>query len=160
MTTEVHSADATRTLGAELARICRPGDLIILEGPLGAGKTTFVQGMGIGLEVDGPVTSPTFVIARSHAVRGDFPPLVHVDAYRLANLDDVDALDLDTSLDESVTVVEWGVDWVEHLSQEYLHIRIDLDPADENSRRFSFMSKGQSWTGRVAALTAVSENNA
>ena len=98
---------AMRDLGRELAARLRAGDLVILTGPLGAGKTTLVQGIGEGLEVRGPVTSPTFVIARVHPARaGSGPSLVHADAYRLGSVIEVDDLDLDTA--NSVTVVEWG----------------------------------------------------
>lgn len=160
MITESHSVDETRTLGAALATACRAGDLIILEGPLGAGKTAFVQGIGVGLETVEPVTSPTFVIARTHRSSGSRPPLVHVDAYRLSGLDDVDALDLDASMEESVTVVEWGVDRVEQLAQSHLRIKIELLESDENARRFTFSAEGESWASRLAALTNVSGNNA
>src|ERR1700704_5729814 len=102
-----------RALGRRLAAVLRPGDLVILAGPLGAGKTTLVQGIGTGLGVRGPVTSPTFVIARVHPSLVGGPSLVHVDAYRLGDALEVDDLDLDASLAESVTVVEWGEGKVE-----------------------------------------------
>src|SRR4051795_4971836 len=95
-------------LGERLSALLRAGDLVVLTGDLGAGKTTLTQGLGAGLGVRGQVASPTFIIARVHPPLADGPALVHVDAYRLGSLDEVDALDLDTSLDESVTVVEWG----------------------------------------------------
>ncbi|WP_182173628.1 tRNA (adenosine(37)-N6)-threonylcarbamoyltransferase complex ATPase subunit type 1 TsaE [Flaviflexus equikiangi] len=116
------SADDTRDIGRRLAGHVRAGDLIMLAGPLGAGKTTFVQGLADGLGVSGRVTSPTFVI--SHVHRGN-PDLVHVDAYRLDSLDDVDALDLDTSLEDSVTVVEWGRGKADSLSADRLEIDIE-----------------------------------
>ncbi|MGO1401215.1 MAG: tRNA (adenosine(37)-N6)-threonylcarbamoyltransferase complex ATPase subunit type 1 TsaE [Flaviflexus sp.] len=129
------SADDMRAIGAKIATHVGAGDLIMLSGPLGAGKTTFVQGLAEGLGVRGRVTSPTFVI--SHVHRGE-PDLVHVDAYRLESLDDVDALDLDTSLEESVTVVEWGRGKTDGLSEDRLEIEIhretgaaaDEDPED------------------------------
>src|ERR1700749_3216919 len=99
---------AMRDLGRELAGRLRAGDLVILTGPLGAGKTTLVQGIGAGLGVRGPVTSPTFVIARVHPSLTGGPALVHADAYRLNSPAEVDDLDLDASLETSVTVVEWG----------------------------------------------------
>ncbi|MFP5373027.1 MAG: tRNA (adenosine(37)-N6)-threonylcarbamoyltransferase complex ATPase subunit type 1 TsaE, partial [Actinomycetes bacterium] len=111
----------TRALGQALARVFRPGDLVVLAGPLGAGKTALTQGIGEGLGVGEPVTSPTFVIARVH--RGGRIPLVHVDAYRLGSVADVDDLDLDASAAESVTVVEWGQGLVEQLADEHLEIR-------------------------------------
>ena len=103
------TADDTRSFGAALGRALRAGDLLVLTGDLGAGKTTLTQGIGEGLGVRGPITSPTFVIARVHPSLVSGPPLVHVDAYRLpdgaSGLDELDALDLDSSLEESVTVV-------------------------------------------------------
>src|SRR6516164_7471009 len=99
-----------RALGRRLASVLRPGDLVILAGPLGAGKTTLVQGIGAGLGVRGPVTSPTFVIARVHPVVGDpdpgRPALVHADAYRLGSISELDDLDLDMDVASAVTVVE------------------------------------------------------
>src|SRR5947207_6410831 len=96
-----------RALGRRLAAGLRPGDLVILSGALGAGKTTLVQGIGEGLGVRGPVTSPTFVIARIHPSLAGGPALVHADAYRLSGPAEVDDLDLDQAMAESVTVVEW-----------------------------------------------------
>ena len=115
-------ADRLRDLGADLGAVLRAGDLVLLDGPLGAGKTTLAQGIGRALAVRGTVTSPTFVIARSH--RGPGPTLVHVDAYRLGSSLEVDDLDLDTDLDTAVTVVEWGTDKVEGLAEERLEVRI------------------------------------
>ena len=106
---EVPTAADMHALGRRLARLLRAGDLVVLAGDLGAGKTTLTQGLGAGLGVRGDVTSPTFVIARVHRVaRRRARPLVHVDAYRLGSLAEVDDLDLDASLEDSVTVVEWG----------------------------------------------------
>src|SRR5205085_5609114 len=107
---------------ARVAQQLRAGDLVVLAGGLGAGKTTFVQGVGAELGVDGAVVSPTFVIARVH--RGGRVPLVHVDAYRLGSVAEVDDLDLDASLDESVTVVEWGDGLVDELADDRLHVQI------------------------------------
>ena len=104
----VASADDMRALGRRLAAMLRPGDLVVLNGALGTGKTTLVQGIGAGLGVRGPVTSPTFVIARVHPSLTGGPALVHADAYRLTTPAEVDDLDLDASLETSVTVVEWG----------------------------------------------------
>lgn len=117
-------ADATREFGRALASVLRAGDLIVLTGDLGAGKTTLTQGIGQGLDIRGRVASPTFVIAREHPPLGDGPALVHVDAYRLGSLDDVDALDLDASLAESVTVVEWGEGLVDSLARDRLEITL------------------------------------
>ena len=114
-TSLVADADAMRALGAQVALSCRAGDVVVLTGPLGAGKTTFTQGLAVGLEVSGAVTSPTFVIARVHRSTVGGPDLVHVDAYRLGGLAELDDLDLDASLEESVTVVEWGEGLAERL---------------------------------------------
>ncbi|GAA4287696.1 tRNA (adenosine(37)-N6)-threonylcarbamoyltransferase complex ATPase subunit type 1 TsaE [Georgenia daeguensis] len=122
LTLTLPDADATRDLGRRLAAVLRAGDLVLLSGDLGAGKTTLTQGIGAGLGVRGQVASPTFIIARVHPALGDGPDLVHVDAYRLGSLDEVDALDLDTSLEDSVTVVEWGAGKVESLSADRLEI--------------------------------------
>jgi tRNA threonylcarbamoyladenosine biosynthesis protein TsaE len=122
-------ADATRAFGRALADVLRAGDLVVLTGDLGAGKTTLTQGIGAGLGVRGQVASPTFIIAREHpplprpdGTRG--PALVHVDAYRLSSLDEVEALDLDSSLEEAVTVVEWGAGWVELLTADRLELAL------------------------------------
>jgi tRNA threonylcarbamoyladenosine biosynthesis protein TsaE len=124
----VPTAADMRGLGQRLAALLRPGDLVVLTGPLGAGKTTLVQGIGHGLRVRGPVTSPTFVIARVHpALDGSGPALVHADAYRLGSRAEVDDLDLDADLDTSVTVVEWGEGLVEDLADSYLEITITME---------------------------------
>ena len=120
----VPTAARMRALGRRLAPMLRPGDLIVLNGPLGAGKTTLVQGIGEGLHVRGPVTSPTFVIARVHPPLGGGPALVHVDAYRLSSPAEVDDLDLDADLEHSVTVVEWGGGLVEELAPGWLDVTI------------------------------------
>ena len=125
----VVDAGAMREFGRSLAAQLRPGDLVLLCGPLGAGKTTLAQGLGDGLGVRGPVTSPTFVIARIHPSLGDGPALVHVDAYRLRPGAEIDDLDLDASLEDSVTVVEWGEGKVEGLAPDRLEVTIErLDP--------------------------------
>jgi tRNA threonylcarbamoyladenosine biosynthesis protein TsaE len=123
----------TRALGRRLASLTRAGDLLLLSGDLGAGKTTLTQGIGEGLGVRGAVTSPTFVIARVHPSLGDGPPLVHVDAYRLRDLAEVDDLDLVASLDDSVTVIEWGEGLVEGLAEDRLELvlRRPVDDTDE-----------------------------
>lgn len=125
----VPTAAAMRELGRRLAGLLRAGDLVLLTGPLGAGKTTLVQGIGDGLGVRGPVTSPTFVIARVHPSLHGGPDLVHADAYRLASPAEVDDLDLDASLAASVTVVEWGGGLAEGLAAERLEIAIDRPAA-------------------------------
>jgi tRNA threonylcarbamoyladenosine biosynthesis protein TsaE len=135
----------TRALGAELAGLLRAGDLVVLVGPLGAGKTALTQGIGAGLGVREPVTSPTFVIARVHT--GGRVPLVHVDAYRLGSVADVDDLDLDASTDESVTVVEWGQGLVEQLADEHLEVR--LDRRDDDVRTALLVPHGAGWEARL-----------
>lgn len=135
-TMTVPLAEDIQAVGATIARHAKPGDLIMLNGPLGAGKTTMTQGIARGLGVQGKVSSPTFVIAQIH--HGTKMDLVHVDAYRLSSMDELDALDLDTSLEESLTVVEWGQGKVESLSDNRLEIVIErpegaeagLDPED------------------------------
>jgi tRNA threonylcarbamoyladenosine biosynthesis protein TsaE len=140
----VPTADDMRALGERVAARLRAGDLVVLTGGLGAGKTTFVQGVGAGLGVEGAVVSPTFVIARVH--RGGRLPLVHVDAYRLGSVEEVDDLDLDASLEESVTVVEWGEGLVEDLAGDRLEIRLErsTDAADE-TRRVTLRGVGERW---------------
>ena len=122
----VASPDDMRALGRRLAAMLRPGDLVVLNGALGTGKTTLVQGIGAGLGVRGPVTSPTFVIARVHPSVTGGPALVHADAYRLASPAEVDDLDLDASLETSVTVVEWGGELAGALAADRLEVSIAL----------------------------------
>ncbi len=121
---DIADADAMRDLGRNLAGTLVAGDLVVLAGGLGAGKTTLTQGLGEGLGVRGGVTSPTFVIARVHPSLVAGPALVHVDAYRLGGIEELDDLDLDTSLDEAVTVVEWGSGVAEALASSRLEIHI------------------------------------
>lgn len=124
----VADAPAMKMLGASVAKACRPGDVVLLGGPLGAGKTTFTQGFALGLEVVGPVTSPTFVIARVHRSAGHGPDLVHVDAYRLGGFAELDDLDLDASLAESVTVIEWGAEHADYWgSDDPIIVTIERD---------------------------------
>ena len=124
ITVATGDADETRALGARLARLLRAGDLVMLSGELGAGKTTLAQGIGAALEVRGRVSSPTFIIARVHPALADGPDLIHVDAYRITSLEEIDALDLDSSLDRAVTLVEWGEEKVEALSPDRLEIQV------------------------------------
>ena len=121
------TADQTHALAARLASVLEAGDLLVLSGELGAGKTTFTQGLGEGLGVRAGIISPTFVLVRIHpnlpdGPRPGGPDLVHVDAYRLGSAAEIDDIDLENTLDSSVTVVEWGHDRVEHLSESRLEI--------------------------------------
>jgi tRNA threonylcarbamoyladenosine biosynthesis protein TsaE len=145
------TVDDTRSFGARLATVLRAGDLVLLTGPLGAGKTAMAQGIGAGLGVQGAVTSPTFVIARVH--QGTLP-LVHADAYRLGTAADpraeIDDLDLDASADDAVTVVEWGAGLVEQLNDEYLHVRIDR--LDDDTRVVDLVAHGGDWADRLEKL--------
>lgn len=118
----LETAQEARDLGRRLAGALRAGDLLILTGELGAGKTTFTQGLAEGLGVRGPITSPTFVIARVHPSLVGGPVLVHADAYRLSGELDLEALDLDADLDRAVTVVEWGKGLAEALSEDHLEV--------------------------------------
>jgi tRNA threonylcarbamoyladenosine biosynthesis protein TsaE len=138
--------DDLRALGSAVGEAAKPGDLIVLTGPLGAGKTVFAQGVARGLGVGERVTSPTFVIAHVH--RDGRLPFVHVDAYRLASVAEVDDLDLDASLAESVTAVEWGHGLVESLADEWLEVRIDRH--DDDVRTVTYEPHGPSWTSRLA----------
>jgi tRNA threonylcarbamoyladenosine biosynthesis protein TsaE len=148
-------AEAMRVLGGQVGAVLRAGDVVVLDGPLGAGKTTFTQGIGAALRVRGSVTSPTFVIARTHPAPG--PALVHVDAYRLGSAVEVDDLDLDADLAGAVTVVEWGQGKVEGLAADRLEVRIEravgaaVDPDDPSGgmRTVAVRGVGPRWAGLV-----------
>ena len=170
---EVAGPEGTRALGARLARLLRAGDLVLLSGALGAGKTTLAQGVGSAMGVRGRISSPTFVIARVHPAPGGRPDLIHVDAYRVSSLEEVDALDLESSMEESVTLVEWGEGKVEALSDDRLEIEIarprggldaepgadaggdagiaravtDLAGADDGRRTITVTALGPRWAG-------------
>src|SRR5947209_8848773 len=139
------TVDDTRAFGRTLGSVLRAGDLVLLTGPLGAGKTALAQGIAAGLGVPGEVTSPTFVIARVH--RGGRLPFVHVDAYRLGSALEVDDLDLDASVEDSVTVVEWGGGLVEQLADAYLEVAIER--YDDESRTAVLRPYGGDWPARV-----------
>jgi tRNA threonylcarbamoyladenosine biosynthesis protein TsaE len=151
----LRTVEDTRAFGADLARILRAGDLILLTGPLGAGKTALAQGIGAGLRVLGNVTSPTFVIARVHrpdVAAGGTLPMVHVDAYRLGMVRDpraeVDDLDLDAEIDDSVTLVEWGEGMVEQLADAYLEVRISRH--EDETRDVELIGHDGDWAERLA----------
>ncbi|MDN5805892.1 MAG: tRNA (adenosine(37)-N6)-threonylcarbamoyltransferase complex ATPase subunit type 1 TsaE [Brevibacterium sp.] len=167
-----------RAFAKALAGHLRAGDLLILSGNLGAGKTTFTQSLGRALGVAGRITSPTFVIAREHPSLGDGPALVHVDAYRLSDAEELGDLDLDSELEESITVVEWGAGLAEQLSTDYLGLTItpmfDIaadaddgregaadeaaadadDEADEDERRIvELHGHGSTWEDRLQRVS-------
>ncbi len=153
-TLSVPTPERMSALGRRLAGLLKPGDLVLLSGELGAGKTTLTRGLGEGLGVRGAVTSPTFVIARVHPSLVGGPALVHVDAYRLGGgLDEMEDLDLDVSLPESVVVVEWGEGKVEDLAESRLEVRIERalggaeDTDDEDPRQVTLNGLGARWDG-------------
>ena len=156
----VATSEQMRTLGRRLSSVLRAGDLVVLSGPLGAGKTTLTQGIGAGLGVRGSVTSPTFVIARVHPSLSSGPDLVHADAYRLGSRAEVDDLDLDNDLATAVTVVEWGEGLVEDLASSFLSVGIRADQAAANGdeagdvdvrRTVRVQGWGDRWHGTAAA---------
>ncbi|MEU1803870.1 tRNA (adenosine(37)-N6)-threonylcarbamoyltransferase complex ATPase subunit type 1 TsaE [Streptomyces sp. NPDC019937] len=155
----VTSPEQMRDLGRRLAKLLRPGDLVLLTGELGAGKTTLTRGLGEGLGVRGAVTSPTFVIARVHPSLSDGPPLVHVDAYRLGGgLEEMEDLDLDVSLPDSVIAVEWGEGKVEGLSEDRLHVVIErtagTDAQESDVRGVAVTGVGPRWADEDLASLA------
>ena len=166
---DTSDADQTRALGEDLGRILAAGDLVMLSGGLGAGKTTLTQGIGVGMGVRGRVASPTFIVARVHPSQCGGPDLIHADAYRITDLNDLETLDLDSSLDESVTVVEWGDCKTEAMSADRLVIEvrrasggqaqrdgdvIDLEHMDDGHRRIILRAHGHRWDGVLDALVA------
>lgn len=142
------TAEETQAFGRALGERLRGGDLVVLTGDLGAGKTTLTQGLAEGLGVRGPITSPTFVIARVHPSLVGGPSLVHVDAYRLGGGAELDDLDLDADLDEAVTVVEWGAGLVEQLTSDRLEVLLERSGTDdpgEQARRVGLRGVGPRW---------------
>lgn len=153
-TVELPTAEDTRDLGRRIGRAVRAGDLVLLTGDLGAGKTTLTQGLAEGLGVRGPITSPTFVIARVHPSLVAGPELVHVDAYRLGGALELDDLDLDASVEDSVTVVEWGEGLAEQLAGDRLEVvleRSGTDDEDQQTRRARVRGVGARWSGQALA---------
>jgi len=145
------SADDTRELGAALTVVLTPGDVVLLAGDLGAGKTTLTQGLARGLGIDEQVTSPTFVLMRSYQGR---LALVHVDAYRLEHLQEVIDLGLPEMLDEgSLAVIEWGDVVAPVLPPDFLEVRLEYAEADDE-RRFRLRTAGNRWAARQTALRA------
>jgi len=131
------NAAETKALGKKLGTLLKAGDCVLLAGELGAGKTTFTQGLASALKIKGDVTSPTFVIAREHKSLTDGPNLVHVDAYRLSTLAEISQLDLVTDIETAILVVEWGKGLVNDLVAEPIQITIDHNDEDENKREFT-----------------------
>jgi tRNA threonylcarbamoyladenosine biosynthesis protein TsaE len=142
----LRTVEDTQAWGARLGGLLEAGDLLVLSGGLGAGKTSLTQGIAQGLGVRGPITSPTYVIARVHPSLVGGPDLVHVDAYRLGGLAELDDLDLDASLEEAVTVVEWGHGVAEQLSEDYLEVTLD----GHDTRTVDLVGHGARWTDRDA----------
>jgi tRNA threonylcarbamoyladenosine biosynthesis protein TsaE len=149
------SAEHTKEFGRRIAGVLAAGDLVLLTGELGAGKTTLAQGLGSGLEVVGPVTSPTFIISRVHRPADAGPALMHVDAYRLGRVAELDDLDLEASLDEAVTVVEWGEGLAEGLSSERLEISLTRTSGDENVRTIRVTPIGARWVSGTLRAAVV-----
>ncbi|WP_410606859.1 tRNA (adenosine(37)-N6)-threonylcarbamoyltransferase complex ATPase subunit type 1 TsaE [Amycolatopsis sp. lyj-109] len=142
--------EETMDFGRALGRVLRAGDLVLLAGPLGAGKTTLTRGIADGLGVGGRVSSPTFVLARVHPAGALGVPLVHVDAYRLGgDLSQLDDLDLDTDLERSAIVVEWGEGSAERLSADYLVVR--LNRREDDVREVTLEPHG-TWADRAGEL--------
>ena len=131
------NAAETKALGKKLGTLLKAGDCVLLAGELGAGKTTFTQGLASALKIKGDVTSPTFVIAREHKSLADGPNLVHIDAYRLNTLAEISQLDLVTDIETAILVVEWGKGLVNDLVAEPIQITIDQNVDDENKREFT-----------------------
>ncbi|MBB1482266.1 tRNA (adenosine(37)-N6)-threonylcarbamoyltransferase complex ATPase subunit type 1 TsaE [Tessaracoccus sp. MC1865] len=148
---DVPTAEDMRSLGRRLAGLLRKGDVIVATGDLGAGKTTLTQGIGEGLGVTGPIISPTFVISRVHPHPGEGPALVHVDAYRLGGSAEFADIDLDASLSEAVTIVEWGSGLAEWLADSRLEIDIERG-LNSDQRTVHLTGIGPRWAGALEPL--------
>lgn len=146
----IPTADDMYSLGVCLGQMLRAGDVVLLDGELGAGKTTLTRGIAEGLGVAEPVTSPTFVIAREHPPTGTSPGLVHVDAYRLSGADEVDDLDLTPAMATSVTVVEWARGVAEHMHAEPLMLTLQVH-ADE-LREITWQAPGVRWADNLSRV--------
>lgn len=146
------SAEDTRELAAQLATVAVPGDVILLAGDLGAGKTTFAQGFARALDIDEPVVSPTFTLVRSYRGR---VKLLHADVYRLDHLQEIVDLGLAELVDDdTVALVEWGDVAEPVLPADFLEIRIGYSDGEDDERTFTTRAVGSSWTARLAALQA------
>jgi tRNA threonylcarbamoyladenosine biosynthesis protein TsaE len=158
LTLTTATAQDTLALGRALGAALQPGDLVILSGSLGAGKTTLTQGIAAGMGVTGRVTSPTFVIARVHRpVVADAVPLVHVDAYRLSGAVELDDLDLDTDLTAAAVVVEWGEGVADQLSDDRLLVELTRLPDD--ARTITLSAVGAGWAERLRTLEAAAPDD-
>ena len=147
----IETAEQMHELGIKIAKTLKAGDLVILTGPLGAGKTTFTRGVGEGLNVVGNVSSPTFVIARTHKREGSSVPLVHVDAYRLSSPEEFDDLDIDT--EQSIVLVEWGRGFADDLLDSWAEIEIERDHSGATEERtVTITGFGDSWENRELNL--------
>lgn len=130
---KIATPEEMNDFGLKVAKVLKSGDLVILTGPLGAGKTTFTRGVGEGLKALGNVSSPTFVIARTHKRENSTVPMVHVDAYRLSSVHEFDDLDID--IENSIVLVEWGRGFAEDLAESWLDIEIERDQTGESEER-------------------------
>lgn len=142
----IPTADDMRALGVSIGRLLRAGDLVLLDGPLGAGKTTLTQGIADGLGVRGPITSPTFVIARQHPSLVEGPALIHVDAYRINTWDELEDLGFGFDVDHNVIVAEWAAGRLEGIAEAYLTVRIARHEDDED-RDVTIEPTGTRWEG-------------
>jgi tRNA threonylcarbamoyl adenosine modification protein YjeE len=140
MKLEIKSAEEMEQLGSKLAGLLKPGDLVLLAGPLGAGKTTLTRGIGRGLSAEGTIQSPTFVLARTHRIPDG--KLVHVDAYRLTSAVELDDLDID--FENSIVIVEWARDFLDGYSEDFLTVEIDRTTEDD-SRLVTLTPTGMRW---------------
>ena len=145
----ISTAEQMHEFGIALARELRAGDLLLLNGPLGAGKTTLTRGIGDGLGAKGTVQSPTFVLARTHKTESG-PKMVHVDAYRLSSAMELDDLDIDFA--NSIVVVEWARDFVEGITDNWLTVTIDRS-GDDDARELDVIGNGPRWQGVKIAFS-------
>lgn len=139
---ETTSAAKTRAFGKKLARLLRPGDVVLLQGPLGAGKTALTQGIGAGLGLESQVTSPTFILMAAHRAESDGTPLYHADLYRLTDPAEVEDLRLDEQATDGVLVVEWPERAFEELPGEHLLIVIETNRDEPNERKLTCVASG------------------
>ncbi len=149
-TVELPTPTDTHEMGRRLGAVLRAGDVVLLAGDLGAGKTALTKGIAVGMRVPDLITSPTFVIARSHRATPPHPGLIHVDAYRLDGRLELDDLDLDTDLARSAVVIEWGVGVAEQLTDSHLLVELERHPDD--TRTAVLHPRGSDWDSRVAFL--------